>query len=324
MGMRYEDEVTAQLIAAEQEGMWLITRDRLVRQTLRRRVVTGELLEPFHGCFARRAIWDQMKALPRYWYVLRAVAKAYPGCVFCRESAAVLHGLSVSYRALSSIHIATSRHAHSSSSKLLMRHVIEGDTPVVIQGMHATSLARTAFDCMRAEPFPQALAVADSALRTGRIDRDSLRAYAESKHQSPGIGVIRRALDYADPRAENGGESIARATMIELGYVIPDLQVPFTDKITGAEYRVDFVWYFSDKKPIAGELDGKLKYEDPAFMGGRDVVGVLTDERRRESRLTIDVSAVCRFSLQEVYDRHPFAQILDAFGIPRTVGSVGG
>lgn len=311
------DEITELLIEAERRRAWLVVHDKALGRAMRRRVLTGELIEPQPGCFARWITWSNMKVLPRYWYLLRAVATAYPECIFCHESAAVLHGLAVSYRDLSAVHVATSRRAHTRSSSLLRRHVIDGDLPVTIDGMRATSLNRTAFDCMRMRRFPQALAIADSALRTGRTDSEQLQAYMGALCHCPGCMSALRALSYADARAENGGESVARATMIELGFAIPDLQVPYTDRVTGQDYRVDFIWPLADKKPLAGELDGKVKYDDPDFMGGRDVADVVIDERHRESHLTIDVSAVCRFSLPEVYNRPYFARLLDTFGVPR-------
>ena len=107
--------------------------------------------------------------------------------------------------------------------------------------------------------------------------------------------------------------------MIELGFEIPELQIDFVDELSGKKIRPDFLWTLDGGSKIAGELDGDQKYENPIYMGGRDVTRVLTDERKRESRLTIKVGSVCRFSLRDVYDRAGFERLLDEFGVPRVI-----
>ncbi|MFZ2756017.1 MAG: hypothetical protein WAY93_04025, partial [Atopobiaceae bacterium] len=132
-----------------------------------------------------------------------------------------------------------------------------------------------------------------------------------------GIRQARRVASLADGRAENGGESIARATMVELGFALPELQAEFRDPVGGNAYRVDFLWSLPGGQQVAGELDGREKYVNPSMTGGRTPVEVLTAERRRESRLTACGVKVLRFSLPEVLDHPYFARLLEAYGIPR-------
>lgn len=68
-----------------------------------------------------------------------------------------------------------------------------------------TSVARTVIDCARVLPFDQALAVADSALRTRKVTREKLIRAAEG---SPRSGRS-RALEVV--RAANPFESVLRA-----------------------------------------------------------------------------------------------------------------
>lgn len=123
---------------------------------------------------------------------------------------------------------------------------------------------------------------------------------------------------YANPLAENGGESMARGTMIELGYEVPELQVEVPNPLDDNHpFRVDFMWQRRDASLVIGELDGMDKYIEPEMCKGRTSVEVMSAERVRESRLTIAGARVMRFHFDDVLDRTGFASILDVFGVPK-------
>ena len=312
-------EIGRLLDEAEGEGRCAYVAGKARSQALRRHIKFGEIVEPKPLCFARTSWWRDLDGATRHLAIVRTVAHVREGCVFCRESAAVAYGLSLSYVNLQEIHLATSRKSHSRDSKLACCHVVEGDGLHDVGGLVVTSPERTVFDCTRYEQFPDALAVVDSALRRRVIERSSYQEYIDAHRRFPGTWRAQRALDFADPRAENGGESVARGVMIELGFEIPELQIDFVDELSGKKIRPDFLWTLDGGSKIAGELDGDQKYENPIYMGGRDVTRVLTDERKRESRLTIKVGSVCRLSLRDVYDRAGFERLLDEFGVPRVI-----
>ncbi len=73
----------------------------------------------------------------------------------------------------------------------------------------ATSQDRTLVDCLRGPSFPEALAVADSALRDG-YSPARLRALARDLG-GPGSALARRVAALADDRAANPFESALRA-----------------------------------------------------------------------------------------------------------------
>ena len=79
-----------------------------------------------------------------------------------------------------------------------------------------TSPLRTVIDCARALPFDAALAVADSALRSGRITKSELVA-AAGRAPRTGRTKALRVAKFADPRADNPFESVLRAIAIERG-----------------------------------------------------------------------------------------------------------
>ena len=80
-----------------------------------------------------------------------------------------------------------------------------------------TTALRTVLDCARQLPFDEALAVADSALRSGQVTREEL---AELHVRGAGASAVRRVLLHADGRAANPFESVLRALCIEAGLVV--------------------------------------------------------------------------------------------------------
>jgi len=77
-----------------------------------------------------------------------------------------------------------------------------------------TTPLKTVLDCARHLPFDEALAIADSALRSGMVTRDELDAVGV---RGAGAAAVRRVLRHADARAANPFESVLRALCIEMG-----------------------------------------------------------------------------------------------------------
>ncbi len=82
----------------------------------------------------------------------------------------------------------------------------------------ATTRVRTVLDCAAELPFDEALAVADSALRSGDVSREQLEAALRT--DSP--DALRRVAAHATALAANPFESVLRAILIEAGMsVVP-------------------------------------------------------------------------------------------------------
>ena len=79
-----------------------------------------------------------------------------------------------------------------------------------------TSPLRTVLDCTRVLPFDEALAVADFALRSGRVSKTALGAAAAAT-RGTGSSAVRRVARHADHRAVNPLESVLRALALEAG-----------------------------------------------------------------------------------------------------------
>ena len=313
---RYELEKL--FFAAEQEHRCLTAADRRLTRNLQRAAKLGLAVRPLQGVYALRAWWDTQNPRERAASVVRGLALMHPSWVFAGPSAAVLQGLSTSSLDLTHIYVSDSSASSSRSTDDIVRIFVEHDEPALVDGVCVTSLIRTAFDCMRMQGFRRALAVADSALRVSGLSRNQLLSLLNDRFTGyRRIGFVRSVAGFADGLSQNGGESMARAAIIELGYQIPELQAKVTDPIDGTTYFADYLWRLGGHDMVAGELDGREKYTNPQMTDGRSMVDVLADERLRESRISARSIRVMRFSYRESQDDARFSSILDAFGIPK-------
>ena len=128
------------------------------------------------------------------------------------------------------------------------------------RGLPVTSVTRTVVDLARACSFRAGVVAADSALRSRQASKADLDLCITACAGWPGIQNARRAVAFADGRAESVLESISRVVFDELGLPPPDLQawVGNENEIIG---RADFLWR---AYRTVGEADGALKYANPA------------------------------------------------------------
>lgn len=327
MSRAVQTRIDALLDAAEANASCVALASGPNRRALQRRALESDsdVVSPCAGLFARRGFWAALRPDARALAVMRGLAALHPKWVFCDVSAAVVHGLPVSYWRLATIHVACEQSCRVRGGAGIARHQIDGDDPQEVNGISVTSFMRTAFDCLVSLPFDEALAVADAALRRLKMQRE--RFASELAQTYKGCKGIRRALDvvaWAEPASENGGESIARARMIMLGAELPHLQVELPNpEEPRRPYRVDYCWRDASGRPVFGELDGLGKYVDEELMGGRDFIGVVMDERDREALLSIYHPGMLRFSLEEARRPAFLRRRLGMFGVrvgepPRT------
>lgn len=309
------------LETSEQEGHCYVPQSKTETRQLDRAVSCGVAVRPYTGIYAASESWREFGPEKRTLFAAKALAKLHPAWVFAGPTAAFMHGLSVGYRWLDCLYLSTSRESHAACWGGIRRIVVSDDTAVERDGVRVTSFARTLYDCLRIMPFADALAVADSALRIKKVNRSRLAENVAKlcRHRRD----IKRALAIialADGRSENGGESIARAQMIALGFVTPDLQRVMDDPLSPEKgYRVDFAWDVSKQLVVAGELDGRDKYVDETMLGNGDTIDALLAERRREAHVTAGdkLVRVMRFSLAEAQNSAMFERLLNAYQIPR-------
>lgn len=322
-GWRKKDaEIAEALRHARERRMCLAAQTKPGVRLLGRRVENGMLVEPFPHLYEEPSYWKELSVTERALRVIRGAALLHPEWVFCDVSAAIAHDLQVSYPSAGIVHVVTSSRTHARSTDHIVYHMIDNPDACTASGVHVVDLSTCVKGCMGSLDLPRGLAVADSYLRQQGDNAMDLSQLAASVGSHRARSRAKRTATYADARAENGGESVARGVMIELGYQIPELQVEIENPFDLAHpYRVDFLWPAREGRgPIVGELDGMGKYTDAAMLNGRTTIGVLSDERVRESRLTIAGASIMRFRFADVLDRLGFDRLLCMFGVPKAVG----
>lgn len=321
MGRQMRADLEQRFVAAERADTCVTPISTNDTRRLRLAVKNGHLIEVAHHVYARPSYWATLKQTKRSLHILRALSAAHPPWVFCGPSAALAFDLSVSYQLLSQVHVLTSKKSHTRSGDGICRHVSGICETTVVNGVTVTTIERTVFDCLRLADFRHGLAIADSALHLGLASKEDLLAFIERQDKRiSGWKQALRTMSYTDRRAESGGESIARAIIIEQGFALPELQHVVRDPVDSSiEFRVDFWWEIEGQPAIIGELDGHDKYIDPTMTKGRSIVEVMTDERLRESRISGTGAKVLRFSFADVLNTTYFVHLLESFGVPRVI-----
>jgi len=187
---------------ASTRALLRLTNRRQIRRALKQRTITR---------LARGRY-----ALPTA-AVARAAATALTGVV-CLRSAAAHHGWALKTQPdLPEVAVDPRRHLapeRRAGVRIAWMNVAADD---VVAGV--TTPLKTVLDCARHLPFDEALAIADSALRSGLVTRAELDGVSV---RGAGAAAVRRVLAYADARAANPFESVLRALCIEEGLdVVP-------------------------------------------------------------------------------------------------------
>lgn len=288
-------------------------------QLLKRRMNQKKVVEPRPGVFAPVDCWNKLGDRQRYLHVLRSMAAKHPDWVFCSFSAAVIQGLAVSKKQLRAIHIASPANHCGEAPTGVVRYRPSQLSVVTINGLKTTPEVETVFCCAARGGFSEGLIVADSFLRNNNMDsRQLYTQFLCIGKNRPGKACALRVARYADGRSENGGESKARAVMIEGGWETPDLQVEIDDpEHPGNPYRVDFLWPHLTK-PVIGELDGLEKYRAAKTEDDEQhALNVMMRERQRESRLSLAGFTVMRFTMEDVNVPERLYRKMELAGIPR-------
>ena len=288
---------------------------------LRRRVAAGELVHPYPALYARASYWQQLNPSDRTLHMARALSILHKDWVFAGMVAAAAHGFEHQWSLHDGTMTVVTHHRGSYQRSARLRHVYVPKTAqghVNMGGIPVTGEARTLVDCGLSLEFRFALPIFDSALAKGVTVDSVLRVCGTLNVDCRNVF---RLLHYADAGSENGGESLARGTMIDSALQVPRLQVGFIDPKTGRSYRADFVWDLPDGRIIVGEFDGQGKYVDPSMTGGTDIAGVVSAERERQEGLQrAGVCRIFRFNFREVMNRRPLLDKALAAGVPLRAG----
>ena len=322
MSKTVQEHVTKCAEEAKEERRWMTPADHRERELFRRMAKDRKLKVPMRGMYVPMGEYLGLKPDVIALRTIRTLAEQHPNWIFCSFSAGLVQQLEVGFENAMPIHVVDMGKRPTKSTSQIVRHRADGPVRTrVVDDVTVTAPEVTAIDCMLECGFDRGLAIADSALRNQGLGQDHLKRELKMRQQSRAASVAEAAINHADPDAENGGESMARALMIRQGFMIPELQVEIPDIVEGGTcFRADYYWDLRDLKlgVVAGELDGMVKYEDPEMMGSRDVTQVLTDERQREARISASDIKVVRFKYDLLKEPDKFVELLNTYGIPRT------
>lgn len=125
----------------------------------------------------------------------------------------------------------------------------------------------TVLDCTFTRPLREAVVIADSALRSGRVSLDELERVVAGLNHHPRASRLRRMLDLVDPVSGSVLESLLRLLLRQHG-LEPESQVNLTDSEGRFIGRVDFL--FREARLVI-ECDGR-RWHDPDDARERDRV----------------------------------------------------
>lgn len=305
---------------AEHDGMCLLPGSKAMEKALRRRI-DRDVVMPYPGIFARKRTWSALDRAERHRMLAKTLSLVHPDWVFCSHTAACLHGIDVSWRFLDRIHICSKSRPSNRKARFIQRHYIPKPEITQTAGALVTPPAQTVCHILYELSFRNGMPVADSAIGKLSLDIDELRDLIGK--MAPGRSPKHRltaltTLDHADGRAESGGESMARATMIETGFAPDHLQYKLADPVDDTKtMRIDFAWDSMVDELTLGELDGFVKYSDEKVLAGKTTAEALVAERKRESRVSLYGHPLIRFDMHDVWEPERLAKLLTIAGIRR-------
>ena len=267
--------------------------------------------------FALRETWRVLRPDARERFAIRSYARIDPDAVFCGVSAALMHGLPVSYTQLGQLQI----YAVPGRKPLVTQHIARrrpsATTVEERDGVCVVCMEQAVVESLCSCAFEDALAIADGFLRRSKARRSLLEELVKRGAAGKrGVAVAREVARYADARAESGGESVARAAMIRAGILPTTLQRTFHDPVDARQsYRADFVFELRSGATVVGEFDGRVKYVDEGMLAGGGIVDAMRAERQRESRITMLGMPVVRFSWKDVTTPGRLEELLKAVGV---------
>lgn len=294
-----------------------------LQRELRAEFERGRVVRLRAGAYALGSEWNLLTPDARYLRRVQAhAAVSDEPVIFSHHSAAAIWGLPLVGTWPNAISVMVDPAAGGRSRHGVTRRFQDGPLSIVERdGMLVTSAADTAVAMARILPFPAAVAMMDTAIHypregTALATRDDLEialAAIPSRKRVNGRTAAFRAAEFAATESGSAGESVSRAIMYLLGFLLPELQVRFDDE-QGLIAFVDFFWRRINR---VGEFDGLGKYVKEEFTHGRTTAQVVMDEKRREDRVRACGPLVSRWDWPLAIDPIAFGRFLARIGVPR-------
>ena len=240
---------------------------------------TGEIVRPARGRYVLREV-----------DAARAAAHAVTG-VLCLTSAALHHGWAVKAPPeLPQVALPRNRNVDPTrTAKIEVKRMRFGPDDVA-DGV--TTPDRTLVDCLRMLPFDEALAITDSALRSG-YRKERLMALVRDA-RGPGAARMRMIAALATAESANPFESVLRA----IALAVPRLAVRPQVSIHRAGAGVIGGGHFLGRPDLVDEhLRIILEADSFEWHGDR---AALRSDARRYNRFVVNGWLVLRFSWEDV------------------------
>ncbi len=265
------------------------------------------------GLYVTSDRWAALDRWDRYrMRVLAVHLAAHRPPVFCRETAALIHGLPL-VTVPSHVHVQQIADGSAHSRGGVRRHCSSLAAPPVVHlsGLQMTSLESTIVALAVGSGFPAGVLALDDALRRGTTDLARVTEAAQATRTDAARKRITAVIDFSCGDAESPGESLSRVQMMVMGFPAPELQRVFTDA-RGLIGRVDFYW---PEARLVGEFDGLVKYSKPEFLSGRSPSEVVVEEKRREDRLRALGLRVVRWTWDDLREPALLRDLLTSAGL---------
>lgn len=279
-------------------------------RTLQRQQERGVVVRLRPGVYVEHAVWAEADARERFVLRTHALAAVHPDAVLSHRSAAVAHGLPLVgwLPERPEVHELRSERTRSTAA-VLRRTSLHPTIPVRLGEALATPLERTLVDLAATLPFRFATAPLDAALRRGSSRNALIAELEESPPHAHRRALV--AISWADGGAANAGESASRATILELGFPAPLVQMA----APGTPYETDFGWPIWRRR---GEFDGLQKYRAAEFRKGRTPAEVVVDEKLREDAIRAATGdSFVRWTWSDVMRVEPLRLALLRAGLPQ-------
>jgi hypothetical protein len=250
------------------------------QRALQRAVHRGRLVRIRAGVLADVDHVAALDARERYRLLVRAsLPYVPPGAALSHLSSSVLRGWPHVGDWPDRVHVIDPGASRNRSTRWFAVHAGARHPPPTganVDGVPIVSRARTVADLARVLPLAESLPIVDHALRHRETTADALlhELHSSGRHA---LDRATRAIELGSPLSDSAAESLCRVRFIELATPTPVQQHRFDDG-----HRTAIVDFWFAEQGVVVEVDGRVKYEDPAMLRGRSPSQALWAEKQRE------------------------------------------
>jgi hypothetical protein len=232
-----------------------------------------------------RGVYRWVKLANSPWLQLNAVARRLPGAVFSGRTAGWLHGLDLPPVEPVEVIVQDAKFSRR-AGVTFQRTKLNPEDVVRLRGLPVTSALRTAVDLGSRRPLVEVVVALDMALHQRIVSLARLRSSSEANRGMKGGGLLRRAIELAEPETQSPMETRLRLLLIMAGLPSPQVQVSIHDADGRFLGRPDL--YYPAQR-LGLEYDGGTHRES------------LVNHNRRQNRLLNGGVRLLRFTAADIY-----------------------